>query len=269
MDRFYVIGNPVNHSLSPAIHAAFARQFGIEQTYETRRFERFAEDMGALRREMNPAGVNITVPFKQDAFDYCEILTDRAKLARAVNTMSFYDGMATGDNTDGVGFVTDVEKRFGFPLKGARVLILGAGGAARGVLAALKDCGCAAIAVANRTPAHVTDLVKDFGVRPLLFTETAAVGFDLVVNCTSAGLSGAAPAVPNTAFKDAAMAYDLFYAAEPTPFLRLAAESGCPKCVDGLGMLVEQAAEAFRLWHGKMPETESVYQSLRKAQARS
>ena len=115
MDRFYVIGNPVNHSLSPAIHAAFARQFGIEQTYETRRFERFAEDMGALRREMNPAGVNITVPFKQDAFDYCEILTDRAKLARAVNTMSFYDGMATGDNTDGIGFVTDVEKRFGFP----------------------------------------------------------------------------------------------------------------------------------------------------------
>ena len=138
MDRFYVIGNPVNHSLSPAIHAAFARQFGIEQTYETRRFERFAEDMGALRREMNPAGVNITVPFKQDAFDYCEILTDRAKFARAVNTMSFYDGMATGDNTDGIGFVTDVEKRFGFPLKGARVLILGAGGAARGVLAALK-----------------------------------------------------------------------------------------------------------------------------------
>ena len=168
---------------------------------------------------------------------------------------------------EGIGFVTDVEKRFGFPLKGARVLILGAGGAARGVLAALKDCGCAAIAVANRTPAHVTDLIKDFGVRPLLFTETAAGGFDLIVNCTSAGLSGVAPAVPNTAFKDAAMAYDLFYAAEPTPFPRLATESGRPKCVDGLGMLVEQAAEAFRLWHGKMPETESVYQSLRKAQA--
>lgn len=264
MDRFYVIGNPINHSLSPAIHAAFARQFGIEQTYEIRRFDRFEEDMGALRREMNPAGVNITVPFKRDAFEYCDVLTDRARAARAVNTMSFYDGMATGDNTDGVGFVADVEKRFGFALKGTRVLILGAGGAARGVLAALKDCACAAISVANRTPAHVTDLVTDFGVRPLLFTETAAGGYDLVVNCTSAGLSGVSPAVPNTAFKDAMMAYDLFYAAEPTPFMRLASESGCSKVVDGLGMLVEQAAEAFRLWHGKMPETQSVYEALRQ-----
>ena len=144
-------------------------------------------------------------------------------------------------------------------------MILGAGGAARGLLAVLKDKGCASLCVANRTPSRVDDLVKEFGVKPLLFTETAAGGFDLVVNCTSAGLSDAAPAVPNTAFKNCALAYDLFYAAEPTPFMRLAAESGVKRVEDGLGMLVEQAAESFRVWHGKMPETKGVYETLRKA----
>ncbi len=267
MNRYFVVGNPVSHSLSPAIHKAFAQQFGIEMTYEARAFEdnRFAEGMGALSLKEKPAGINVTVPFKLDAADYCEVLSDRARAARAVNTISFYDDRPVGDNTDGAGFVADVEKRCGFALKGARVLILGAGGAARGLLAVLKDKGCASLCVANRTPSRVDDLVKEFGVKPLLFTETAAGGFDLVVNCTSAGLSDAAPAVPNTAFKNCALAYDLFYAAEPTPFMRLAAESGVKRIEDGLGMLVEQAAESFRVWHGKMPETKGVYETLRKA----
>ncbi|MBQ9240089.1 MAG: shikimate dehydrogenase [Duodenibacillus sp.] len=270
MSRFFVIGNPVEHSLSPEIHAMFAASAGIEDgfSYEKARFEtgRFVEGVSALVRERAPKGCNITLPFKQDAYDYCinrrAEITGRARAARAVNTLFWAPEGLRADNTDGIGLVQDLEKRWSVSLRGARVLILGAGGAARGLLAVLKDEGCASIHLANRTPAKAVDLARDFGVRSVLFTETWAGGYDVVINTTSASLSNEAPAIPNSAFKDASVAYDLFYSIVDTPFMRLARDSGVKLVLDGLGMLVEQAAESFYFWNGVRVATEPVYQAL-------
>lgn len=265
MKNYFVVGHPVNHSLSPKIHALFAAQFDLKIIYETTDFEpgRFTECMAELRRESDPAGLNITVPFKLDAADYCTDVSERAKLAGAVNTISFDEDGIHGDNTDGVGFMTDVTVRFGQPLRGSRVLIAGAGGAACGLLAVLKDEGCASITVANRTIDKALAMQARFGVKAMTFADTAEGGFDVVINATSASLSGAAPAIPCSAFNQCALAYDLFYAKDATPFMRLASESGAKKVVDGLGMLVEQAAESFRIWHGLSPETDTVYSACR------
>lgn len=268
MSRFYVIGHPIEHSLSPRIHLEFARQFGFDMTYETYDIApgRFTEGLNELMRERRPRGANVTVPFKLDAAQYCASrMTDRAKEARAVNTLIFENGVVYGDNTDGVGFVRDVEMRYGFALKGARVLLLGAGGAARGVLSALRHCACASICIANRTAVKAQALALDFGVRSVLYSDTMQGGYDLIVNCTSSSLSNMAPPVPMPAFKHAQLCYDLFYSTAETPFMRLARESGCGRVKDGLGMLVEQAAESFFCWHGVRAETESIFQLLRNA----
>ncbi len=265
MYQFFVVGHPVAHSLSPKIHALFAEQFDLKLNYEAYDMPTgtFIASMAELVRERKPMGLNVTVPFKEDAFAYCETVTDRAKQCRAVNTILFEDGVSKGDNTDGLGFVRDVTTRCSERLQGARVLVLGAGGAARGILAALKPMGCAKLAIANRTPAKAIALGREMGVDAMSFVDTAAEGWDIIVNATSAGLSGATPEVPNATFKDCRLAYDLFYAQQPTPFMRLAQESGVGRVEDGLGMLVEQAAESFRVWLGRSPETSVVYQALR------
>lgn len=265
MQKFFVIGHPVAHSLSPAIHRQFAAQFGMEISYETRDFEpgAFIEEMAVLRREQDPRGVNVTVPFKADAYAYCEDVSDRARQAGAVNTIIFEEGRAVGDNTDGVGFVRDVMGRCGVTLQGARVLICGAGGAARGLLPALKTLGCASITIANRTPDKAVALGRQMQLEGISYVDTAAGGWDIIVNATSAALTGAAPAIPNSAFKDCTLAYELAYGPVPSPFMRLAQESGVARIEDGLGMLVEQAAESFRLWLGRNPDTKPVYQALR------
>lgn len=265
MQQYFVVGHPVAHSLSPRIHKMFAAQFDLDIDYEAYDIEAgsFIPGMAVLLRERKPQGVNVTVPFKEDAYAYCEEVTDRARACRAVNTIVFEDGHAKGDNTDGVGFVRDVMTRCAQPLQGARVLVAGAGGASRGVIAALKPLGCAKIAVANRSPDRALALGQEMDVESMSFVDTACGGWDVIVNATSASLDGVSPAIPNAAFKDCRLAYDLFYSQEPTPFMRLAAESGVAHIEDGLGMLVEQAAEAFRIWLGRSPETASVYAALR------
>ena len=268
MKKFYVIGHPVAHSLSPKIHAMFAEQCGEEIDYQSIDFEpgSFIESLGRLRREQNPYGANITLPFKKDAADYCTELTERARVAGAVNTMTFSGHQVFGDNTDGVGFVHDVCGRCGFDFVGKRVLVLGAGGAARGVIAAVRPLGCARITVANRTESRAVSLAEEMGIYAAAFTDLRR-GFDIVINATSAGLSGAAPAVPNTIFAEAQLACELTYSQFATPFMRLARDSGCPRVEDGLGMLIEQAAESFRVWLGVPPDTAPVYKALRGAAA--
>ena len=265
MSGYFVIGNPVSQSLSPEIHEQFAQQFDTVIQYKRYEIDKgfFIEGMGQLRREQAPEGCNVTAPFKSDAYDYSEVRTDRAKLARAVNTLTFRDGRVYGDNTDGIGFLRDLTQRWKFDPVGKTLLVLGAGGAVRGLLSSLKDAGFKKIYVANRSQEHVNDLIKDFGVEPLLFTDTWQGGYDLIVNATTAGFSHATPPVPNGAFKDAQLAYDLNYG-QVTPFMELARTSHAKQVVDGLGMLVEQAAESFYVWFGKNPQTESVYQSLRE-----
>ncbi len=263
MKKFYVIGHPVAHSLSPKIHGMFARQFNIDIDYQPLDIEpgSFIDSVGTLRREQNPAGANVTVPFKQDAADYCTQLTERARVAGAVNTLTFNGNDVYGDNTDGAGFLRDLTGRCGIGLVGKRVLVLGAGGAARGVIAAIRSQGCARITVANRTIGRAIALADEMGVHYAAYTDLADE-YEIVVNATSAGLSNAAPAVPNTIFKKCEIAYDLVYSKYGTPFMRLAAESGCGRVEDGLGMLVEQAAESFKVWFGCEPETSSVYKAL-------
>lgn len=265
MQQYFVVGHPVAHSLSPRIHKMFAAQFDLDIGYETYDIEAgsFIAGMAVLLRERKPQGINVTVPFKQDAFEYCEEVTERARACRAVNTIVFENGRTLGDNTDGVGFVRDVMTRCAQPLQGQRILVAGAGGAARGVIAALKPLGCAKIAVTNRTLNHAVALGQEMGIEAMSFVDTAAGGWDVIVNATSASLTGASPAIPNSAFKDCRLAYDLFYSQQATPFMRLARESGVKRVEDGLGMLVEQAAEAFRVWLGRSPETASVYAALR------
>ena len=268
-DRYAVIGNPVAHSRSPAIHARFARQTGQDLAYDRlpAPLDGFIATVEAFRAA-GGRGLNVTVPFKVEAFAYCTRRSARATAAGAVNTLSFRDDGVHGDNTDGVGLVRDVEGRLGFRLAGARVLLLGAGGAARGVLAPLLDAGIARLTVANRTPARARELAALAGDPRVLgcgFDGLAAGEcFDLVVNATSTGLGDAAPAIDEARYAGVRLAYDMVYGARPTAFMRQAAAQGCPTVSDGLGMLVEQAAESFFIWRGVRPQTEPVYQALRE-----
>lgn len=267
-DRYCVFGNPISHSKSPAIHAAFARQKGetIEYTAIKAPLDDFA---GAWRRFVADGGrgANVTVPFKEDAFRLCDVLSQRARRAGAVNTLILGgNGKTHGDTTDGVGLVRDL-KRHGVELAGARILVLGAGGAVRGVLEPLLAEGPASLLVANRTAAKAEALADDF--RDL--GEIAGGGFDavdgafdLVVNGTSASLAGDLPPLPDALFTDHATAYDMMYGPEPTVFLRWSAERGA-HCLDGLGMLVEQAAESFFQWRSKRPDTAPVLEILRRS----
>ena len=264
-DRYCVIGNPIVHSKSPIIHAAFAGQTG-----QLLQYDRSLAPLDGFDAHVHGLiaagyrGANVTVPFKLDAARLATRLTPRAQAAGAVNTLSFNDGDIVGDNTDGPGLVADIVRNAGVPLTGKRILLLGAGGAARGVVLPLLDAGSASIVVANRTRATADALVAAFHDARVTACEYADIAgqFDVIVNATSASLAGGLPPVPAAAFGAGTLALDMMYAAQPTPFMEFATSHGAVTR-DGLGMLVEQAAEAFALWRGVRPETGAVLASLR------
>ncbi len=264
--HFYVIGNPIGHSLSPAIHAAFAREAGLDIVYETRCFEigHFAEELRELASCEDVFGANVTVPFKVDAAHCADRLTERAKRAGAVNTLCLKsENGILGDNTDGIAFVHEVEGRQHICLTDARILLLGAGGAARGLCAALIE-KTKNITIANRTLEKAQKLAGDFGFEALPLESLHEPLWDIVVNATSASLQGKLPGIDEKVYAGAKLSFDLMYSAKPTVFMQRAKELGCPKVADGLGMLVEQAAESFYLWNGVRVSTDPVYEHLRK-----
>ncbi|MBI3286090.1 MAG: shikimate dehydrogenase [Burkholderiales bacterium] len=268
-DTYVVIGNPVAHSKSPAIHARFAAQTG--QAIDYRRLQApldgFAAAVQAFR-QAGGKGANVTVPFKLEAFALATQLTPRAQAAGAVNTLKFDGEEIVGDNTDGIGLVADIVRNAGVALQGKRVLLLGAGGAARGALLPLLEQHPATLTIANRTPARAQDLLtlaRPFAGHTALRAssfEALQQAYDVIINATSASLNDQVPPVSPAVFGAHTLAYDMMYAARPTAFLRLAAAHGAA-CRDGLGMLVEQAAAAFELWRGVRPQTATVLAGLR------
>jgi shikimate dehydrogenase len=264
--RFAVFGNPIAHSRSPQIHQAFAAQRGVSMDYQ--RILAPLEDFpGAVKQFFAEGGVgaNVTVPFKEEAWHLCDTLTDRARSAGAVNTLWQEDGKLHGDNTDGVGLVTDLRNNLNWPLRDQHILILGAGGAVRGVLGPLLAEQPAQIRIANRTEEKARDLALMFAGRGVpVFgggLQDTRGPYDLIINATSAGLSGEMPALPPSLISATTRCYDMIYG--DTPFLRWAAEHQCHARADGLGMLVEQAAEAFQRWHGWRPATAVVMEQMR------
>jgi shikimate dehydrogenase len=273
-DRYAVIGNPVAHSRSPLIHAAFARQTGEAIEYGTLLAPRdgFTQTVAEFRAA-GGKGLNVTVPFKFDALAFAEALTARARSAGAVNTLKFGDGKVLGDNTDGVGLVRDIRDNFRCRIAGRRVLLMGAGGAAHGVVHPLVAERPAVLTIANRTAARADALAGELRAgtpeSEIVITgggyDTLAGEFDIVINATAASLEGDVPPLPERIFAPGALAYDMMYGREPTPFLRLAAQRGVANLADGVGMLVEQAAESFFVWRGVRPQTAPVIATLRKA----
>lgn len=264
VDHYAVVGNPIAHSKSPEIHQRFA-----EQTKQRIRYERVEapldgfDDKALALRDAGYRGLNVTVPFKLDAAKLATELMPRARLAGAVNTLKFDGDTIIGDNTDGIGFVRDCTVRLGFALADRSVLVLGAGGAVRGLLGSLLDASPRWLAVANRSHQRAEELAEEFGVEAIHFDEIPAEHFDLIINGTTTGLHNEAPAIDPETFNDCLLAYDLVYAAEPTPFMQVAQAGGARQVTDGLGMLIEQAAESFLLWRGVRPETQAVYRELR------
>lgn len=262
-DRYAVVGNPVAHSKSPWIHAEFARQTGEDIDYG--RLEPAVEEFEAVVarfRDAGGRGLNVTLPFKERAFRLAGVVTARARAAQAVNTLAFEPGAVQGDNTDGVGLVRDLTRNLGIALAGRRVLLAGAGGAAQGVILPLLEAGIEALVVANRTAPRARALAARFpGARGCGYDELAGERFDLVINATSAGLAGAAPPIPSQSMDRGTLAYDMLYGRE-TPFLAQARACGA-RASDGLGMLVEQAAESFFVWRKVRPDTAPVLKALR------
>jgi len=266
-DRYCVIGNPIAHSKSPQIHAAFAAQTGHDISYERCLAPKdgFAELVRTLV-EQGYKGANVTVPFKIEAATLATRLTERARAAGAVNTLRFEDGEILGDNTDGPGLVADIVKNAGLALAGKTILLLGAGGAARGVMLPFIEERPQAILVANRTRASADSLATQFGghgvpVRACGVDEIAGP-YDIVINATASSLAAEMPPVPASAFAPGTLALDMMYASAPSPFMLFAAGQGAATR-DGLGMLVEQAAEAFLVWRGLRPDTRAIFNQLR------
>ncbi|MDR1995761.1 shikimate dehydrogenase [Azonexus sp.] len=268
-DLYAVFGNPIAHSRSPAIHAAFAAATGEKLCYEA--WLAPVDGFAAAIAEFVAAGgrgANVTVPFKEEACCLSSHLSERAARAGAVNTLSFRDGEIFGDNTDGAGLVQDIAGNLVFPLAGRRILLLGAGGAARGVIAPLLAGKPASLHIVNRGADKALVLAGAFAdiaaVTAGNFAELAGKSFDLVINATSASLAGESLPLPAGLFAVGALAYDMMYGKGETPFLQQARMQGAERCADGLGMLVEQAAEAFRIWRGRRPETAPVLAELRR-----
>jgi shikimate dehydrogenase len=272
LDRYVVLGNPVAHSQSPFIHAEFARQTGEPVAYGRLHCElgAFGNTVRAFA-EGGGRGCNITVPFKFEAPALAAVVTPRAALAQAANILRFDNGGWLADNTDGVGLLRDIEQHAGLPLAGRRVLLVGAGGAAAGVLGPLLEARPAELVVVNRTPERAlalverhADVARNADVRlsaaPL---ETPGAGFDLVINASASSLQGAAVPVPASVLAPGALAIDLMYGNAAAPFLEWARQAGAVGR-DGLGMLVEQAAEAFFVWRGVRPLTPQVLTALRE-----
>lgn len=267
-DHYAVFGNPISHSKSPLIHAAFARQTGEDIRYEAllAPADEFAAAVDAFR-SAGGRGANVTLPFKQDAYRYATELTERARLAQAVNTLRF-DGERLGDNTDGAGLVRDITQNLGFDIAGKDVLLMGAGGAARGVLLPLLACKPNSLTLANRTPLKAEALALQFvaygKVQASDYPSLAGGRFDLVINATSSSLNDEVPPLPPRIIAPGALAYDMMYGKGLTPFLAFAEANHATHLADGLGMLVEQAAESFYIWRGVRPQTQPVIDQLRK-----
>ena len=267
-DKYAVIGNPVAHSKSPLIHRLFAEQTGQDISYEA--VEAPLDGFTATVERLRAAGYkgcNVTVPFKFEAFKMCSKHTGRAREARAANTLLFRDGEIWGDNTDGAGLINDMEKNIGFRLMFKDALLMGAGGAAAGVIWPLFNAGVGVV-IANRTVDKAQELAADFEGAGTVFAksyaELAGRRFDLVINATSSSLAGDLPPLPGGLFKPGALAYDMMYGRD-TPFLQFARVQHAALVSDGLGMLVEQAAEAFYKWREVRPDTKPVLAMLRKS----
>jgi shikimate dehydrogenase len=275
MGRHYaVFGTPISHSLSPRIHAAFGKQAGVALDYAAIQAgnDDFHDKLAAFAAR-GGAGANVTLPLKQAAFALCRDTAERARRAGAVNTLVRNGDAWYGDNTDGEGLVRDLSERHGLDLRERRTLLLGAGGAARGVAPALLDAGIDGLTLVNRTPERADALADALGepgrVHPRYFDDIAALGeFDLIVNATSAARGGELPRLPASLVGRRTAAVDLNYGDAAIPFLAWARANGCRDAVDGLGMLVEQAAESFSIWHGVRPETDAIYGVLRAEHAR-
>lgn len=269
-DKYAVIGNPIHHSKSPVIHTEFARQTGedIEYTAIEVPMDGLSDSLQQLRDVLKLKGLNVTVPFKEQAWALAEQQTDRAKQAGAVNTLVFnQDGSMTGDNTDGIGLCRDLTLNHQIPLAEKRILLLGAGGASRGVLAPLLEYQPASIFIANRTAAKASHLAAlfaqaDNNVAGGGFSEIPGQ-FDVIINATAASLQGEMPPVADSVLAAGACCYDMMYSDSDTVFIQWAKAHHAAKAIDGLGMLVEQAAEAFFIWRGVRPETASVINLLR------
>lgn len=266
--RYAVFGHPVVHSLSPRIHAAFGTQLGIAMEYAA--IDASPEDFASAIAAFAAAGglgANVTLPHKERALALCAEASERARRAGAANTLTRRGDAWVGDNTDGIGLVHDLTERRRLDLRGRRVLMVGAGGAARGVAPALLDAGIDELWIVNRTPARADALADAMGepgrVHTRYWADLRNLGsFDMVVNATSAGRTGGALDLPFSLAGARTLAVDLSYGEAAGPFLAWAQAAGCPDRVDGLGMLVEQAAESFALWHGKRPDTDPVFESL-------
>ncbi len=268
IDRYAVVGNPISHSKSPQIHAAFAKQTGQLISYESvlaplDGFEATIRDL--IKQGFN--GANVTVPFKLAAFTLCDNLSARAFAAGAVNMLTFANGKISGDNTDGAGLINDITQNLGVALDSAQILLLGAGGAAQGVLLPLLNAQPASITIANRSleKAHfmVQKIAADHAVCNITISHFAHLQseFDVIINATSTGLSDSALPIPDVIFAKNCLAYDMMYGVE-TAFMAQARANG-EQVADGLGMLVEQAAEAFYIWRGIRPETAPVIAMLK------
>ncbi|NKB63023.1 MAG: shikimate dehydrogenase [Gammaproteobacteria bacterium] len=271
--NFAVMGNPVDHSKSPTIHSFFAQQCGVDLEYG-----RIQVDVGGFEQAVSHfqahdgAGLNITVPFKVEAWQLCQKtnnqLSKRAQLAQSVNTLKFErDGSIFGDNTDGFGMIHDIQHNIGCILRNQKVLIVGAGGAVRGVLGPLIECQPQSVTIANRTPSKAHELAEQFANPLILATgleKTDPEGYDLIVNGSSASLHNALPGIDVSCIRSSTLVYDMMYASQPTLFMKWALSHGAAGVFDGLGMLVEQAAESFFIWHNKRPDSCSVIEALKK-----
>ena len=267
-DRYAVMGHPIAHSKSPFIHQRFAAETGEPVEYDALLVEPddFLVAVERFRAE-GGLGLNVTIPFKEEAFALASRRSDRAERAGAVNTL-WFDGTAVcGDNTDGVGLVRDLRRNLAVDVEERSVLLLGAGGAARGVIGPLLDERPRRLVIANRTASRAVALARRFEgqgpVSAVALDALPADGFDLVVNATAASLAGDLPPLPRGTLRTGGVAYDTAYAARPTPFVDWGAGEGAAIATDGLGMLVEQAAESFRLWRGREPRTRPVIDALR------
>ncbi len=267
-DSYAVIGNPISHSKSPLIHTTFA-----QQTHQSMQYVAILAPLDDFKatvesfRQQDGKGLNVTVPFKLQAFQLSTHLTTRATIAQAVNTLKFDEGEILGDNTDGAGLVRDIELNLGISIATKRILLMGAGGAARGVILPLLQQKPSLLAIANRTPHKAETLQQQFLAYGNIvagdFMRFSNEHFDIIINATSASLHDALPEVPASIFAQATLAYDMMYSHEPTRFLKFAQQNGAHQLSDGIGMLVEQAAESFFLWRGIRPQTKPVIAMLK------
>ncbi|HUF74176.1 MAG TPA: shikimate dehydrogenase [Gammaproteobacteria bacterium] len=267
-DRYALVGHPVSHSRSPLIHQLFARQMGDKLTYELidaepEQFETAVLGFAAA----GGRGMNVTVPHKETAYELCKTHGAEARTARAVNTITFKGGKPHGDNTDGTGFIRDLTVNHEREIAAKRVVLLGAGGAARGIVGPILEQQPEALIVANRTIERAEELRNDFGSPPQLsicrFDDLEDMGdFDIVINATSAGLRGEEPPFPDNLVGGATFCYDLAYSLRPTPFMIWAQSRGAGETVQGWGMLVEQAADSHAIWRGRRPDTKPILSKL-------